>query len=62
MYKEGEDFYFENGLMVFTENYHRKRGYCCGNACRHCPFNFENVLEPRKSEAKALRRKNKRAN
>jgi len=22
--KEGEDFYFENGLMVFTEKYHRK--------------------------------------
>lgn len=60
MYKEGEDFYFENGLMVFTEKYHRKRGYCCGNACRHCPFNFENVLEPRKTEARKNRRKNRR--
>jgi hypothetical protein len=36
--KEGEDFYFENGLMVFTEAYHRKRGYCCQNNCRHCPY------------------------
>nr|WP_317043973.1 DUF5522 domain-containing protein [Ekhidna lutea] len=23
--------------------YHRKRGYCCGNACLHCPYNHENV-------------------
>ncbi|HCW09159.1 MAG TPA: hypothetical protein DGG95_17520 [Cytophagales bacterium] len=36
--KEGEDFYFENGLMVFTEKFHLKRGYCCGNGCRHCPY------------------------
>jgi hypothetical protein len=33
-----EDFYFENGLMVFTAAYHLKRGYCCGSGCRHCPY------------------------
>ena len=34
-----EDFYFdENGLMVFTSLYLLKRGYCCGNGCRHCPY------------------------
>jgi len=49
MDKEGEDFYFENGLMVFTTHYHKKRGYCCGNACRHCPYNYTNVKEPNKS-------------
>jgi len=39
--KEGEDFYFnEEGLMVFTEAYHLKRGYCCKNKCRHCPWGF----------------------
>jgi hypothetical protein len=32
------DFYFDNGCMVFTEEYHRRRGYCCGNGCRHCPY------------------------
>jgi len=37
--REGEDFYFdENGLMVFTALYLLKRGYCCGNGCRHCPY------------------------
>jgi hypothetical protein len=35
---EPEDYYFENGLMVFTAAYHLKRGYCCGSGCRHCPY------------------------
>lgn len=35
---EGEDFYLERGLFVFTEKYHVKKGYCCGNNCRHCPY------------------------
>lgn len=40
---EKEDFYMENGFVVFKESYHLKRGYCCGNKCRHCPYNFVNV-------------------
>ncbi|MGA9716815.1 MAG: DUF5522 domain-containing protein [Acidobacteriaceae bacterium] len=40
---QGEDFYWEGPYMVFTEAWHLKRGYCCGSACRHCPFNHENV-------------------
>lgn len=33
------DFYYDtNGLMVFTALYHQKRGFCCGNGCRHCPY------------------------
>jgi hypothetical protein len=38
-----EDYYFENGLMVFTAAYHLKRGYCCGSGCRHCPYGHVNV-------------------
>ena len=41
--KENIHYYMENGFMVFTEAYHLARGRCCGNACRHCPFNHENV-------------------
>jgi len=37
------DFYFDNGLMVFTAEYHLRRGYCCGNDCRHCPFESQPV-------------------
>lgn len=32
------DYYFEQGLVVFTAAYHARRGYCCGNRCRHCPY------------------------
>ncbi len=38
--QEGVDFYYENGLMVFTAEYLRKRGYCCRSGCRHCPYGF----------------------
>jgi hypothetical protein len=34
----GIDYYFENGLMVFTSEFLLKRGYCCERGCRHCPF------------------------
>lgn len=37
-----EDFYFsEDGLIVFTEAYHLKRGHCCKSGCRHCPYGFK---------------------
>jgi len=29
--------------MVFTEKYHLEKGFCCGNGCKHCPYEFENV-------------------
>ena len=34
----GEDFYKKDGKIIFTAAYHIKRGYCCGNKCRHCPY------------------------
>jgi hypothetical protein len=47
---EGVDFYFnENGFVVLTEKYHIKKGYCCGNGCKHCPFEYEAVPEPKRS-------------
>jgi Family of unknown function (DUF5522) len=35
---EGIDYYIEDGRWVFTAEYHLKRGQCCENVCRHCPF------------------------
>ena len=33
------DYYIlDSGLLIFTEEYHKKRGYCCGLKCKHCPF------------------------
>jgi hypothetical protein len=48
---ENEDYYFnEKGLITFTAKYLLERGYCCGSGCRHCPYNYEAVPEPRKSQ------------
>lgn len=44
--QEGVDYYFENGLMVFTREYHLKRGYCCQSGCRHCPYGFVKAEQP----------------
>jgi len=53
---EGKDYYLnENGLIVFTEKYHLEKGYCCGMGCRHCPYHYEAVPEPNRSEALAKR-------
>ena len=47
---EGIHYYInEEGYIVLTEQYHLERGYCCGNGCKHCPYNYINVEEPRRS-------------
>lgn len=47
---QDKDYYYdEDGNMVFTESYHLKKGYCCGHGCRHCPFDYESVPEPKRS-------------
>ena len=36
--KKELDFYWDEGKVVMTEQYHIKRGSCCGSGCKHCPF------------------------
>jgi hypothetical protein len=36
--EEGNDFYMEKGYRVMTESFLIRRGYCCANGCRHCPY------------------------
>ena len=38
--KEGDFYFTDEGYLVFTEQYHLKRGYCCQSGCRHCPYGF----------------------
>lgn len=46
---EGIHYYVnDKGYVVLTSQYLSERGYCCGNGCLHCPFQYENVPEPRK--------------
>lgn len=35
---EGRDYTLENGAIVFTSSYLQRRGYCCSNGCRNCPY------------------------
>lgn len=49
----GIDYYFnEQGLMVFTEAYHLKRGYCCKSGCKHCPYGFKKEEKPKSPKPK----------
>ncbi|HEX3438693.1 MAG TPA: DUF5522 domain-containing protein [Pseudacidobacterium sp.] len=42
---EGIDYYMDGAYLVFTEAYHRKRGYCCQSGCRHCPWRQSEEFE-----------------
>lgn len=33
-----DEFYWKEGNLVFTEQYHLRRGRCCKNSCLHCPY------------------------
>jgi hypothetical protein len=51
---EGVDYYMnEEGFVVLTAKFHLDRGYCCGNGCKHCPYDYQNVREPKRSELRA---------
>lgn len=48
---EGVDYYYnQDGYVVLTAKYHLDKGYCCGNGCKHCPYDFDNVPEPKRSQ------------
>jgi hypothetical protein len=36
-------YYLENGKVVYTGQFHTERGYCCGNKCRHCPYEPKHI-------------------
>jgi hypothetical protein len=38
--EDGDFYYSEEGFIVFTEQYHLKRGYCCKSGCKHCPYGY----------------------
>ncbi|GAA4460222.1 hypothetical protein GCM10023093_02500 [Nemorincola caseinilytica] len=49
--QEGRDYYITGeGLLVFTAHYLAERGYCCGNGCLNCPYEYERVPEPKRSQ------------
>ncbi len=53
--KEGRDTYVDpiSGLHVMTRNALLKQGSCCGNDCRHCPYEHINVVIKKPGTPKA---------
>ena len=52
---EGVDFYIDpQGYRVMTEFYLVKRGYCCSNGCRHCPYSPRAVKGNRKLRSEVV--------
>jgi iron complex transport system substrate-binding protein len=41
------------GYAVFTADFLRQRGYCCGNGCRHCPYPGTSAPVPARDSAPA---------
>lgn len=41
-YKDGflkdVHYYMDGNRVVFTALFHIQRGQCCGNGCKHCPY------------------------
>jgi len=35
---EGIHYYMDGTRVVFTALFHIQRGSCCGNGCKHCPY------------------------
>ena len=47
---EGRDYYMDGPYLVFTREYHLRRGSCCQSGCRHCPWNYKKT-SPTTTEA-----------
>jgi 2-iminoacetate synthase ThiH len=46
--EESTHYYMEGERVIFTALFHINRGQCCGNGCRHCPY------EPKHTKGKVV--------
>lgn len=37
-FEKGRDYYLDNGAIILTERYLKRRGKCCGSGCKNCPY------------------------
>lgn len=51
-----EDYYIEDGRYVFTAHFHLKRGSCCGNKCRHCPYSPKHLKNNTEVDTEILKK------
>jgi hypothetical protein len=45
---EGVHYYLQDGMVIMTEEYHKQRGFCCGNGCKHCPYEPKHIKNNKK--------------
>lgn len=43
-FEEGDYYVNELGFRVFTAKYLLKKGYCCENECKNCPYKSGNKI------------------
>lgn len=36
----------EDGNLVFTAHYLKKRGHCCQSGCLNCPYGYKDKVDP----------------
>lgn len=52
-----------NGLFEpLPAEYLLERGYCCGNGCKNCPYDYKAVPEPRRTMLLEQRKNNTNPN
>jgi 2-iminoacetate synthase ThiH len=48
----------EGERVIFSALFHINRGQCCGNGCRHCPFDPKHTKGKVKLQEKYLEKPN----
>ena len=43
---DDEDEYEAGSFEPLSAEYLLERGYCCGNGCKNCPYEYKNVPQP----------------
>lgn len=54
---DDEAFSEQESFSPLSAAYLLERGYCCGNGCKNCPYNYKNVPSPRREQLLELRKK-----
>ena len=56
---EGTHYYMEGERVVFTALFHIQRGQCCGNGCKHCPYDPKHIKNNTNLQIKYLEKPKK---
>ena len=49
-FEEGDYYLSPEGFRIFTEQYLKRRGYCCKSGCKHCPYGYDKKTDKIKNK------------